>query len=139
MKIIIINDSRAMRLFIEETIKSFSECQIIGSYFNAEHALDSIQFNEPDVIILDLEMPKMDGITFLERLNDVKMYPTIVLSNYATEGSKIVNDAISLGAVDSMLPPSSNRDVDIKAFKIMLRHKIIKASLRSKRYSISCQ
>lgn len=139
MKIIIINDSRAMRLFIEETIKSFSECQIIGSYFNAEHALDNIQFNEPDVIILDLEMPKMDGITFLERLNDLKMYPTIVLSNYATEGSKIVNDAISLGAVDSMLPPSSNRDIDIKAFKIMLHHKIIKASLRSKRYSLSCQ
>ncbi|AJW71761.1 response regulator [Nitrosopumilus adriaticus] len=139
MKIIIINDSRAMRLFIEETIKSFSECQIIGSYFNAEHALDNIQFNEPDVIILDLEMPKMDGITFLERLNDGKMYPTIVLSNYATEGSKIVNDAISLGAVDSLLPPLSNRDIDIKAFKIMLRHKIIKASLRSKRYSLSCQ
>ena len=88
--------------FIEETIKSFSECQIIGSYFNAEQALNNIQFNKPDVIILDLEMPKMDGITFLERLNDIQMCPTIIVSNYATEGSKIVNDAISLGAVDSL-------------------------------------
>ena len=69
----------------------------------------------------------------------VKMYPTIVVSNYATEGSKIVNDAISLGAIDSLLPPASNSETDIKAFKIMLRHKIIKASLRSKRYSLSCK
>ena len=137
MKVMIINDSRALRLFIEETIKSFSECEIIGSYFDAKQALNNIQLNKPDVIILDLEMPKMDGMTFLERLNDIQMCPTIIVSNYATEGSKIVNDAISLGAVDSLLPPLLNSDLDIEEFKSMLRHKIIKASLRSKRYSLS--
>lgn len=139
MKVMVINDSRAMRLFIEETVKSFSECQIIGSYVDGQNALDNIQAKKPDVIILDLEMPKMDGMTFLERLNDVQMYPTIILSNYATEGSKIVNDAISLGAVDSLLPPASNSEVDIKAFKSVLRHKIIKASLRSTRHALYCK
>ncbi len=139
MKVMIVNDSRAMRLFIEDIIKSFSECEIIGSYFDGEQALDNIQFKKPDVIILDLEMPKMDGMTFLEKLNDTQMYPTIILSNYATENSKIVNDAISLGAVDALLPPSSNSDIDIKTFKSILHHKLIKASLRSKRYSLYCQ
>lgn len=134
MKIMIINDSKAMRLFLEETIKSYSDCQIIGSYFDANHALHDLDLKKPDVLLLDLEMPNMDGITFLERLDNPEKYPTIIISNYASDGSKLVNDAMALGAVDSLMPPSSNRGADIKKFKFKLRHKIIKASLKSNRY-----
>ena len=135
MKIMIINDSRAMRLFLEETIRLFPECQIIGSYFDANHALNELEFKKPDVIILDLEMPKMDGISFLERLKDEQEFPIIVVSNYAAEGSEMVNDAMALGAVDTLKPPPTNSKVDFDAFKNILYHKITKASLKSKRYS----
>lgn len=138
MKIMIINDSRAMRLFLEDTVKSYPECQIIGSYFDANHALDDLEFKKPDVIILDLEMPKMDGITFLEKLQEVQKYPIIVVSNYAADDSELVNDAMALGAVDSLMPPPSDSKGDFEAFRRMLYHKITKASLRSRRYALSC-
>ena len=131
----IINDSRAMRLFLEDIIKSFHDCQIMESYHDATVALDDLKIKKPDVILLDLEMPKMDGITFLENLKNNK-FPTIVVSNYASDGSELLKDAIALGAVDSLMPPPSNSKADFETFKSMLHHKLAKASLKSKRYSL---
>lgn len=131
----IINDSRAMRQFIEDIVKSFPDCEVIGSYFDATVALNDLTIKKPDVIILDLEMPKMDGITFLENIEG-KKYPTIVVSNYASDGSQLINDAIALGAVDSLKPPPSNTKEDFESFKNMLHHKITKASLSSSKYAL---
>ena len=136
MQTMIINDSRAMRQFLEDTVKSYDDCEIMGSYFDATVALSDLKNKKPDVIILDLEMPKMDGITFLENLKNNEKYPTIVVSNYASDGSELVNDAINLGAVDSLKPPPTNSKEDFVTFKNMLHHKLIKASLISKRYSL---
>lgn len=130
----IINDSKAMRLFLEDIVKSYFGWQIIGSYFDATHALSVLENKKPDVILLDLEMPKMDGFTFLERLGNTGKYPIIITSNYAIGGSEIVNDAMALGAVDYIVPPSSNSKADFDKFKLLLRHKITKASLKSNRY-----
>ena len=127
-----------MRLFLEDTVKSFPDLKIIGSYFDANHALNDLEFKRPDVIILDLEMPKMDGITFLETLKNDQKCPIIVVSNYAVDGSELVNDAMSLGAVDSLMPPPSNSKEDFEAFKRLLYHKITMTSLRSKKCSLSC-
>ncbi|BDQ30624.1 hypothetical protein NZNM25_07330 [Nitrosopumilus zosterae] len=132
----IINDSRAMRLFLEDIVNSYFGWQLIGSYSDATYALSVLENKKPDVILLDLEMPKMDGFTFLERLGNVGIYPTIITSNYAIDGSEIVSDALALGAVDYIVPPSSNSKVDFDKFKLRLRHKITKASLKSSRYSL---
>ena len=136
MQTIIINDSRAMRQFLEDIVKSYDDCEIMGSYFDATVALNDLKIKSPDVIILDLEMPKMDGLTFLENLKNSRKYPTIVVSNYASDGSELLKDAIALGAVDSLMPPPSNSKADFETFKSMLHHKLAKASLKSKRYSL---
>ncbi|MCH7967309.1 MAG: response regulator [Thaumarchaeota archaeon] len=138
IKIMIINDSRAMRLFLEDMIKSYADCEIIGSYFDGNIALDSLKFKKPDVIILDLEMPRMDGLTFLERLLDNEKFSTIIVSIYAKDSSELVNDAMVLGAVDSLIPPSSNAKEEFEKFRNILHHKITKASLASNKFSLRC-
>jgi len=131
----IVNDSRAMRVFLEDVVKSCTDCEVIGSYFNGEIALNSLNRKKPDVIILDLEMPHMDGLTFLERLSDNEKIPTIIVSAYVNDdNSKLVNDAIALGAVDSVRPPASNTKEEFEKFRNTLHHKITKASLKSNRF-----
>jgi two-component system chemotaxis response regulator CheB len=136
MKIMMINDSKAMRLFLEDIVKSYFGWQIIGSYSDATYALSVLENKKPDVILLDLEMPTMDGFTFLERLGNTGKYPTIITSNYAIDGSEIVNDVMALGAVDYIVPPPSNSKADFDTFKLRLCHKITRASLKSSRYSL---
>ena len=136
MKIMIINDSRAMRLFLENMIKSYADCDIIGSCDNGNVALNQLKLKKPDVIILDLEMPKMDVLTFLEKLSYDKKFPTIIVSSYVRDSSELVNDAMALGAVDSLMLPSSDTPEKFEKFRNNLHHKIIKASLKSNRFLI---
>ena len=132
--ILIVNDSRTMRLFLENIIKTFSDCEIMPSCSDGKNAMNRIGVKKPDVILLDLEMPHMDGLTFLELLADDKKIPTIIISNYGENDSGIIHDAIGLGAVDSLLPPLSMKDEDLKKFRNKLHYKIIKASLKSNKY-----
>ena len=137
-RVMIINDSRSMRLFLEEVVKSFADFEIIGSYFDGNLALDALRTRKPDVILLDLEMPNMDGLTFLEKLPRDQKYPTIVLSNYVIDGSELINQAMSLGAVGSLVPPQSNKKEDLEKFKNILHHRITMASLKSRRFTLEC-
>ncbi len=138
MKIMLINDSKAMRVYLDGVIKSYIDCEMVGSYSNGKDALDSLNYKKPDVIILDLEMPHMDGLTFLEKLQGNKKIPTIIISNYVKDGSKLLKDAMILGAVDSIAPPPSNTKETIKKFRNILHHKIIKASLKSNKFCLKC-
>ena len=135
MRILIVNDSRAMRLFLENVVNSFGDCTVSGSYFDGEIALENVQSIKPDVILLDLEMPKMDGLTFLENLIDARKTPIIILSSYAMSDSSLVHDAMELGAVDSLTPPSSNTSEMLDKFRSALHHKITMASLKSPRFN----
>jgi chemotaxis response regulator CheB len=136
--VMIINDSRAMRLFLEDVVKSLADCEISGSYFDGNVALESLKSKKPDVIILDLEMPNLDGLTFLERLPSNEKFPTIVVSNYAKEGSEMINQAMVLGAIDSLIPPASNTKEEFEKFRTVLHHKITMASLKSSKFTLKC-
>jgi two-component system chemotaxis response regulator CheB len=129
IQILIINDSRSMRMFLENMVKSFSDCEMMASCMDGNNAMNHLEVKKPDVILLDLEMPHMGGLTFLELLADNKKIPTIIISNYGESESDIIRDAMNLGAVDSLMPPSSMKDKEIGKFRSALHHKIMKASL----------
>ena len=128
-KIMIINDSKAIQIFLEKMINSFSDCKVINSSSNGKLALISLKYRIPDVIILDLEMPQIDGLTFLEKIKGIYDIPVIVMSVYAKDGSSILEDAKNVGAIDFMAPPSGNEDSEIQKFKTILHSKIMKARL----------
>jgi len=137
--ILIINDSRSMRIFLEKIVKSFSDCKLLNSCVGGDDAMNYLQVKQPDAILLDLEMPHMDGLTFLEMLPENERIPTIIISNYGKDNSDIINDAMNLGAVDSLLPPLSLKDKEIEKFSVILHHKIMKASLKLKGFSMTLQ
>ena len=137
--ILIINDSKSMRLFLESMVKSFTDCELLSSCVDGNNAINRIKIKKPDVVLLDLEMPHMDGLTFLEMLSDDEKIPTIIISNYGKNDSDIIHDAMNLGAIDSLMPPSSSNDEEIEKFRNKLHYKIMKASLKSNKFTMTSQ
>lgn len=118
----IVNDSNLMRKYISDLI-NVDEIEIKWTAVNGEDALAKIPKRKPDVILLDLEMPTMDGMTFIENMGKMKMMiPTIIVSSFSQDGSKVVLDALENGAVDFVTIPL--KDIDDKKLQEELITKI---------------
>ncbi len=106
IKVFIIDDSLLIRVTIKKILNTCSDIQIIGE---AENPIDAFEeFKKvglPDVFILDIEMPKMDGLTFLKKLQSERPVPTIICSTLVTAGSSKAIDSLRLGACDIILKP----------------------------------
>ena len=94
-----------MRKYLTDVI-SIDGIDVVSTAIDGKDALSKISAKTPDVILLDLEMPRMDGLTFIE--NMVKtgtLIPTIIVSSFSQNGSKLVLDALENGAVDFVTIP----------------------------------
>lgn len=129
IKIMIINDSLAMQTYLKETIGSFPDCEIINCSSDGKIALLVLKHKKPDVILLDLEMPRLDGLSFLEEMSRISMTPAIIMSVYAKEESQVLSDAINAGAVSYIAPPEDDSHKEHVRFKAKLHANIIKANL----------
>ena len=97
-----------MRNLISRMIEAEPDLSVAGTAMNGEFALAKIKKLNPDVIVLDLEMPLMDGISFLKERQKLGIeVPVIILSSIARKGAEITMQALSLGAADFILKPSS--------------------------------
>jgi two-component system chemotaxis response regulator CheB len=100
IKVLIINDSNYMSTLLKDLVSN-ETILVYDIAKDGQEALRKISHQKPDVILLDLEMPRMDGVTFIEEM--VKrgtLIPTILVSNFSQEGAKIVLDALENGAID---------------------------------------
>lgn len=112
--VLVVDDSAMMRSLVGRIVDSDPQTTLAGKAMNGAFALRKIQTLEPEVIVLDLEMPEMNGIQFLqERRKQGIDIPVIVLSSVATRGAKITMEALSLGASDFILKPSGSVSTDI--------------------------
>lgn len=111
IKVFIIDDSALVRNELKKIFLSARDIEVIGSAPNPVDAFDIFKkVGLPDVFILDIEMPKMDGLTFLEQISKQKPIPTIICSTLVTQGSSSAIDALRMGAVDIVLKPTSHID-----------------------------
>ncbi len=111
IKLFIIDDSALVRNEFKKIFTPIQDIEIIGSAANPVDAFEVFKRTGlPDVFILDIEMPKMDGLTFLEMIGKQKPIPTIICSTLVTRGSSSAIDAMRMGAVDIVLKPTSNID-----------------------------
>lgn len=109
IKVFIIDDSALVRNEFKKIFADVKDIKIIGSAPNPVDAFEVFKRTGlPDVFILDIEMPKMDGLTFLEMIGKQKPIPTIICSTLVTRGSSSAIDAMRMGAVDIVLKPTSN-------------------------------
>ncbi len=106
VKVLIVDDSVFMRTVIRDIVSKDPSLEIVGTASNGLEALEKIGSLEPDIITLDIEMPKMNGIQVLEELKKVKKRPhVLMLSSLTSKDAELTHQAIRLGADDFMLKP----------------------------------
>jgi len=105
IKVLVIDDSAVIRKVLQEIIDEQPDMTVVGAAPDPIVARDMIRTLNPDVITLDVEMPKMNGLAFLRRLMRVRPMPVVMLSSYTREGTDLAFRALSLGAVDFVGKP----------------------------------
>ncbi|KFE35406.1 protein-glutamate methylesterase/protein-glutamine glutaminase [Thioclava atlantica] len=106
-KVLIVDDSATMRTLIRQRIETDRRLEVVGEARDAHEARRLIKETSPDVLTLDVEMPHMDGITFLEKLMRLRPLPVVMISSETRSGSRAAVKALSLGAVDCIGKPAT--------------------------------
>lgn len=139
--VLVVDDSAMMRNLVGRIVESDDRLRLAGTAMNGRFALQKIPALDPDVIVLDLEMPEMNGIEFLQERRSRRIdIPVIVLSSVATKGARITMDALSLGASDFILKPSGSISTDIHVVADQLLELIasLGAEYRRRRDRVPC-
>ena len=100
IRVLIVDDSATMRAILMSRLSNEADISIIGTAANAAEARDLIKRFNPDVVTLDIEMPGMNGLDFLEKIMTLRPTPVIVVSGSTQEGNEVTARALALGAVD---------------------------------------
>lgn len=106
IKILLVDDQALILDILSRGLNQYDFLEVVGTATDGYLALNQLNRLKPDVILLDMEMPRMNGIQFLHNLMPVKPIPTIVLSALTHKDSKITDDAFNAGAVDFVPKPS---------------------------------
>lgn len=105
-RVLIVDDSAAMRQLLAAILSSDPEIEVVGTASDPYFARDKIQNLCPDVLTLDVEMPRMDGLTFLEKLMNSRPMPVVMVSSLTQQGCDTTMRALELGAVDFFAKPT---------------------------------
>jgi two-component system, chemotaxis family, protein-glutamate methylesterase/glutaminase len=111
IKVLIVDDSAIVRKIFSEELSKYSDIEVIGVAPDPYVARDKIVNLKPDVVTLDIEMPRMDGLTFLKKLMKYYPLPTIIVSSLTPKGGKLTLEAMDIGAVDVIAKPGSSYSV----------------------------
>ena len=105
VRVLIVDDSASVRQTLTSILNEAPDIEVVGTAADPYAAARRIQEDVPDVIILDLEMPRMDGLTFLRKIMAQKPVPVIICSTLTEKGSQILFDVLEAGAVDVLPKP----------------------------------
>ncbi|MDQ1340367.1 MAG: two-component system, chemotaxis family, protein-glutamate methylesterase/glutaminase [Campylobacterota bacterium] len=108
IRVLVVDDSATARAVITEILKSAPGIEVVGVAADAYIARDKIVELKPDVICLDVEMPRMDGVTFLKKLMVHMPTPVVMVSSLTRKGAEVTLAALEAGAVDYVAKPHSN-------------------------------
>ncbi|MDI9571095.1 MAG: chemotaxis response regulator protein-glutamate methylesterase [Pseudomonadota bacterium] len=111
IKVLIVDDSAIVRKIFSEELAKYPDIEIVGAAPDPFVARDKIVNLKPDVITLDIEMPRMDGLTFLRKLMKYYPLPTIIVSSLTPKGGKLTLEALDIGAVDVIAKPGGSYSV----------------------------
>ncbi len=124
IKVLIVDDSASVRNLLSRIIDSDPYLTVIGSASDPYIAREKIKQLDPDVLTLDIEMPRMDGITFLKNLMRLRPMPVVMVSSLAVTGADKTLQALEIGAVDYISKPNSRSIVTLDTYADELKAKI---------------
>lgn len=128
IKVLIVDDSVTICRFLEATFNEDPDCEVVGYALDPFEARDKIKRLQPDVITLDVEMPKMDGVTFLRNLMRTNPVPVVMFSSVTNSGTVATLDSLEAGAIDFMPKHSARSGVKIEDYIKELVHKVKSAA-----------
>ena len=108
IKLLIVDDSAVVRKLLSKALSGLSDIKVVGTATDPYVAREKIVELDPDVITLDIEMPRMDGITFLGKLMQHRPMPVIILSSLTRQGGDLALKAMEAGAVDVLSKPGGS-------------------------------
>jgi two-component system chemotaxis response regulator CheB len=124
IKVLIVDDSALIRGVMKEIIGSQPDMEVVGVAPDPIIARDLIKQTNPDVLTLDVEMPRMDGLDFLEKLMRLRPMPVLMVSSLTERGSEITMRALELGAVDFVTKPKLDIQSGMREYTELISDKI---------------
>jgi two-component system chemotaxis response regulator CheB len=131
VRVLVVDDSALMRKLIPQILAQDSEIEVVGTAMDGAFGLKKIEDLKPDVVTLDLEMPRMDGMEMLRQITRRSGVPVIIVSALSTEGAQATFKALALGAFDFVAKPrdAASSHMDEIALDLIAK---IKAAAKSK-------
>jgi len=120
IKVLIVDDSASVRQTLSKILSSDPQIEIVGTAFDPFNAAEKLESITPDVITLDVEMPRMDGITFLKKIMTQSPVPVVICSSLAERGAETTLKAIEYGAVEIIEKPKIGTKSFFEESKIMI-------------------
>ena len=136
IKVLVVDDSAVVRNTLEEILSSDPQIQVIATASDPYNAADKLKLQTPDVITLDIEMPRMDGITFLKKIMSQHPIPVVMCSSLTPQGSDTVMKALEYGAVDIITKPRIGAKKFLEESKVLICD-AVKAASKAKVKPIS--
>ena len=125
IRVLIVDDSKLVRQILTEILNQHPQIEVVGAAEDPFEARDMIKQLKPDVLTLDVEMPRMDGITFLKNLMRLHPMPVVMLSTLTQKGADTTLEALEIGAVDYIAKPKSEHLMgNLSAFNSALYNKV---------------
>ena len=133
IRVLIVDDSALVRRLLAEMLSAAADIEVVGAAADAHAAREMIKRLNPDVLTLDVEMPRMDGLTFLRNLMRLRPMAVVMVSSLTEHGADVTLDALALGAVDYLSKPKLDLAATLTEYRDELIEKIRTAACASVR------
>ena len=121
IKVLIVDDSALMRNLVSKIVNATPNLTVVATAMNGKFALDKLETCKPDIVVLDVEMPVMNGLQFLqEKKNRGNNVPVVMLSSVTSEGAVVTMQCLEMGACDFIQKPSGSISLDINKVAVRL-------------------
>jgi len=124
VKVLVIDDSAAVCAVISNILSSDNRFDVVGTAADPFEAREKIKMLNPDVLTLDIEMPKMDGVTFLKNLMRLRPMPVVMISTLTQKGADKTLECLELGAVDYLGKPECTSDKSLEDYSHLIIRKV---------------
>lgn len=128
IRVLIIDDSALVRKLLTEILNSDPAIEVVGTAMDPHIARQKIKDLDPDVLTLDVEMPRMDGLSFLRQLMRLRPMPVLMISSLTEKGAEITLEALALGAVDFISKPRLDLANQLQDYSVEIIDKVKSAA-----------
>lgn len=128
VKVLVVDDSPVIQQILTEILSADTRIKVVGVASDPYEAREKIKLLQPDVLTLDVEMPKMDGITFLSKVMRLRPMPVVMISTLTEKGAPVTLQALELGAVDFLAKPQVGSGQDLSIYAEVIIEKVLMAS-----------